>query len=231
MREGEARLKVMRKDLILNKRLIFVNALIFLACLSFFAQASQQTPPRVYAGFAGFMMAFLPSVLITREDKFNAMTLGCSLPVRRKTIVQARFLLSLGMSLVGIGGAFLLAVLVPGSSYTFGELFAWGPFITALTVITLVLSFLFSFTFRYGMKGLFIFLVTAQVLGVILFTLAQVTRSNLDKDIVDGIAGGFARVHAWAGSIGFKLILLGVIVGALSLAYRISVWAFERREL
>jgi hypothetical protein len=231
MREGEARLKVMRKDLILNKRLIFVNALIFLACLGFFAHASEQTPPRVYAGFAGFMMAFLPSILITREDKFNAMTLGCSLPVSRKTIVQARFLLSLGMSLVGIGGAFLFAVLIPGSRYTFGDLFSWGPFITALTVITLVLSFLFSFTFRYGMKGLFIFLIAAQVLGVILLTLAQVTRSNLDKIIVGWIAGGFLQIHDFAGPVGFRLIMVGLILSILFAAYRVSIRVFERREL
>jgi len=231
MREGEARLKVMQKDLILNKQLIFINALVFLACLSFFAHASQQTPPRVYAGFAGFMMAFLPSLMITREDKFDAMVLGCSLPVSRKTIVQARFLLSLGMSLVGIAGAFLFAVLIPGSRYVLGDLFAWGPVTMALTVIVIVLSFLFPFTFRYGMKGLLIFLVSAQVLGVILFTMAQVTKSNLDKTMVNWIAGGFARVHDWAGPAGFRVIMLGLILGILTLAYWISVRVFEKREL
>jgi len=230
MRDREARLKVMQKDLILNKQLIFINALVFLACLGFFAHASQQTPPRVYAGFAAFMMAFLPSVMITREDKFNAMTLGCSLPVSRKTIVQARFLLSIGMSLVGIAGAFLFAVLVPGSGYVLGDLFAWGPCITALTFIVIVLSFLFPFTFRYGMKGLLIFLVSAQVLGVVFFTLAQVTRSDLDKNIVSWIAGGFTQLNDWAGPIGFRVIMLGLIVGILTLAYRISVWVFEKRE-
>ncbi|MGW8264759.1 MAG: ABC-2 transporter permease, partial [Longimicrobiales bacterium] len=141
MREGEARLKVMQKDLILNKQLIVINTVILLGCLSIFAVTPEEFPPRVYAGFAGFMMAFLPTVLITREDKFNAMTLGCSLPVSRKAIVQARFLLSLGMALVGIVGAFFFAVLLPGTPYALGDMFAWGPLITALTVIGLVLGF------------------------------------------------------------------------------------------
>jgi len=231
MHEGEARLRIMQKDLILNRQLILVNAVIFLACLSIFVLGPEHAPPRVYAGFAGFMMAFLPSVMITREDKFNAMTLGCSLPVSRKTIVQARFLLSLGMSVAGIVGALLFAVLLPGSRYAFGELFAWGPAITALTVIALTLSFLFAFTFRYGIKGLFIFLISTQVLGTILFTLAMVTRSNLDKIIVGWIAGGFRRVSDWAGPMGFRLIMLGAMLGILFGAYRVSVRVFERREL
>lgn len=231
MREVAARLKVMQKDLILNKQLIFVNALVFLACLSFFALNSERMPPRVYAGFAAFMMAFLPSVMITREDKFNAMTLGCSLPVSRETIVQARFLLSLAMSLVGIVMAFLFAIVLPGSRYAFGDLFAWGPSLTAITVISLVLAFLFPFTFRYGMKGLFIFLISAQVLGVVLFTLAQVSGSSLDKVIVGWIAGGFVRLQDWAGPAGFRVIILGVMLGLLVGAYRVSVWVFEKRDL
>ncbi|MGW8264758.1 MAG: hypothetical protein ACWGSQ_00210, partial [Longimicrobiales bacterium] len=83
----------------------------------------------------------------------------------------------------------------------------------------------------FGIKGLFAFLITTQILGVILFTLTQVTRSNLDKTLVNWIVGGFAQLHDWAGPAAFKLIVVAGILGILALAYRVSVRVFEKREL
>jgi hypothetical protein len=223
--------RVMKKDLILNRTVILINAVIFAACMIFFTSWEEDLPPRVYAGFSAFMVAFLPAVLVTREDKFNAMVLGCSLPARRKTIVQARFLLSVGMALLGVFAALLLASILPVSNFRARDLFAWGPLLTALAGVTLILSLLLPFTLRYGMKGLMVLLISAQVLGVILLTLMQITRSSADKVLMGKILGGLARLHAAIGHTGFSLLLMVFLVGILGLSYLISVRVFERREL
>jgi hypothetical protein len=224
-------LKVIRKDLILNKNVMLINSLIFGACLIFFTTTGSDFPPALYAGFASMMVAFFPAVMVTREDKFNAMMLGCSLPVRRKTIVRARYLLSVGLAFAGIIGAFLLASFVPFSHFRPADLFAWGPFLTGMTGITIFLSFLLPFTLRFGMKGILIFLIATQVLGVLLLTLAKVTQSNADRRIVESVIGFFARAHETLGPTGFNLLLGTILVVLLGLSYLISVRAFENREI
>jgi hypothetical protein len=185
----------------------------------------------VYAGFSAFMVAFLPAVMVTREDKFEAMILGCSLPVVRKTIVRSRFVLSVGLGLVGLLGAFLLGSFLPFSSFRAGDLFAWGPLMTGLTVITLVHSLLLPFTLRYGMKGILIFLVSAQILGAILLVVMQVTQSSADKVLMGKILGALAWLHALVGHTGFNALLVTFLLATLGVSYIVSVRAFEGREL
>jgi len=223
--------RVMEKDLILNRNVILINGAIFAACLSFFAIWEADLPPRVYAGFSAFMVAFLPAVMVTREDKFKAMILGCSLPVERKTIVRARFVLSVGMALVGVLGAFLLGAFLPSSSFRAGDLFAWGPLMTGLAGITLVLSLLLPFTLRYGMKGILIFLVSAQILGAILLVIMQVTQSSADKVLMGKILGALAWIHSLVGHTAFNALLVIFLLATLGVSYLVSVRVFERREL
>jgi hypothetical protein len=223
--------KVMEKDLILNRNIILINGLIFAGSLTLFTIMDPELPPRVYAGFSAFMVAFLPAVMVTREDKFQAMVLGCSLPVRRKTIVRARFLLSLAMGLGGVLLAFLLAVVLPFARFRPEDLFAWGPLLTAVSGILIVLALVLPFTLRYGMKGLLIFLIAAQVLGVVLLTFVQVTGSSADRVLLERIIGGFGRLHTALGQGGFTILLLAFLLAALGVSYLVSVRVFERREL
>ena len=224
-------LRVIRKDLILNRNVILINAVIFGACLTLFTTWEQDLPPRLYAGFSSFLLAFLPAVLVTREDKFNAMALGCSLPVSRKAIVQARFALSVGIALPGILGAFLLGAFLPYSNFRAADLFAWAPILIGLAGVTIVLSLLLPFTLRFGMKGIMIFLIATQVLGVVLLTVVKVTGSSMDKAIVGRIIGFFVRAHEVLGSTGFNLSLAASLLSLLGLSYLVSVRVFERREL
>jgi hypothetical protein len=230
MRSGEAMLKLMRKDLILSRRLLLINVLVFLATLSYFAAASTRTPPRVFAGFASLMMAMLPTALITQEDKFKAMTLGCSLPVARKTIVQARFVLSVVLALGGLLAAFLFAAAVPFSNFTLGEMFSSGPVVTALTGATILLSLVLPFTLRFGLRGLLIVLVGFQVVGAVLFTILIAFRSSLDLRIGEAIGGVLARLQDALGPAGFNLSALATLVALLTVSYLVSVRIFEGRE-
>jgi len=221
----------MKKDLILNRKVILINGVIFAVLLGFFATWQTDLPPRAYAGFSALMLSFLPAVMVTREDKFNAMVLGCSLPVSRKTIVRARFVLWLGLALAGVFGAFALGAFLPSSNFDAGDLFARGPILTALTGVSLLLALLLPFTLRFGMKGVLIFLASTQVLGVILLTVMQVTRSSLDRALVEKILGGIAHLRAFLGPSGFDLVLVAILVGFLGASYVLSVRVFEGREL
>lgn len=223
--------RVIKKELILNRNVAIINMLIMGGTLLFLATMDESFPPKLFAGFGAFMMSFLPATLVTREDKFNAMALGCSLPVRRRVIVQGRFVMSLGMALLGLTGGFLLGAFVPFTAFGPEDLFVWGPILTGLSCIVIVLGVLLPVTLRFGMKGILIFLVGSQVLGVILLTFVQITGSSADKRIINSIVGVFARLQDTLGPTGFNLFWLLFLALFLGLSYRISVWAFEGREL
>ncbi|UCG89025.1 MAG: ABC-2 transporter permease [Gemmatimonadota bacterium] len=225
-------LEVIKKDLILNRNVMLLNTVVFTGILVVVAVWLSESPPtRLFAGFAGLMMAFLPAITVTREDRFNATALGCSLPVRRKTIVRARFVLSVGTALLGLVGTFLLVSLLPHSHYRVGDLFDRGPLVTALTVIAIALSLLLPFILRFGMNGVLIFLVATQVLGVLLLTVVSVAGFAQHREIVGQIVAGFVRLRELTGPAAFSGLMAAVLLALLTLSYLVSARVFENREL
>jgi hypothetical protein len=225
-------LEVIKKDLILNRNVTLLNTVIFAGCLVILAVWVPDSPPtRLFAGLAGVMMAFLPAITATREDRFNAMALGCSLPVRRKTIVQARFVLSLGTAVVGLLGTLLLVSLLPNSQYRVSDLFDWAPLLTALAVIAIALSLLLPFVLRFGMTGVMIFLVVTQVLGVLLLTVVSVAGFATHREIVGRILAGLARLRELTGPAAFSGLMVAALLALLTISYLISLKMFESREL
>jgi len=219
---------VILKDLILNRNAIFVNVVILGAFLIY--AVWDRVPAGVYAFFAAIMFSFLPIPVVTREDKYKAFALTCSLPVTRRTIVQARYVVTLGFAVGGVLLAMILAAVLPFSSLDIRVLFSPGPTLTALTVVTVITALLLPFTLRFGFFGLLVVLVVLQVLGVVLFTVAELTQSSADKRLVAAIAGS---ARSLAGDIGVPAFtaLAGVcLAGIVLLSFLVSVRVFERRE-
>ena len=107
-------LRVMKMDLILNRTALVSNLLIMTGFLTFMSSWEEGASKGAFAFFAGIMMAFIPVMIVTREDKFKAMAMGCSLPVTRKTIVGARYLLAIAASALGILLALTVGFRHPG---------------------------------------------------------------------------------------------------------------------
>ena len=224
-------LKVMRMDLILNRTALLSNLMIMGAFLVFMSSWEEGAPPGTYAVFSGLMMAFVPVMVVTREDKFKAMALGCSLPLTRKTIVRSRYLLALGAAVLGIGLAMTLAVLAPTSRLTASALLRPEILLRAFSVTVLLISILLPFTLRFGAFGLILVLASFQVLGIVALTLVKYTRSSSDQRLVGSIVEGIGRLYQWAGPSGFYLMLLLFLTLVLLASYVISLWIFRRREL
>ena len=87
------------------------------------------------------------------------------------------------------------------------------------------------FTLRFGTAGLMIFLVTMQVIGIVLFMTVQLTDSSLDRRIVGGVIQAIRDAHAGLGRPAFELALVAALGLLVTLSYALSVRLFERREL
>jgi hypothetical protein len=223
-------LRVMRMDLIMNRTALLANLVIMTGFLAFMCSWEEGASKGAFAFFAGIMMAFIPVMIVTREDKFKAMALGCSLPVTRETIVRARYVLAVGSSVLGISLALTVGSLIPTSNFGAGELFQMGVVFLALSVTTLVVAILLPFTLRFGAMGLILVLVFFQVLGIVALTLAKATESSADKRLIDSIIQGVGDLYAWAGPVGFYPGLLAFLSVVLLVSYALSVRVFRTRE-
>lgn len=223
-------LNVMKKDLIMNRTALVFNLVILVAFLTFMSSWEEGASTGAFAFFAGIMMAFVPVMIVTREDKFNAMALGCSLPVSRKTIVGARYLLGVGSSVLGVFLALVVGSLTPTSRLGVSELFRLGVVLHALSVTTLALALLLPFTLRFGARGLILALASSQVFGIVALTVVKTTRSSVDQALVGSIIQGVADLHARLGGTGFYLLLLTLLAAVLWCSYLASVWVFQKRE-
>jgi len=223
-------LKVMMKDLIMNRTALVANTFIMAAFLVFMSSWEEGASLGTYAFFSGVMMAFVPAMIVTREDKFKAMALGCSLPVSRGTIVKARYVLCLGLAVAGILLALSLAALAPTSQLGGAELFRLETVLRALSVTIILIALLLPFTLRFGALGLILVLGSFQVLGILALTMVKFTRSSADKRLVDSIIQSVGSLYARIGPIGFDLLLLLFLSAVLVASYAVSVWVFRRRE-
>ena len=222
-------LKIVRMDLILNRNAILLNASVLGAFFLYMVWRGPERPMS-FAVFCSLMVSFLPLPIVTREDKFKAIGLGCSLPVARRTIVMARYALSFGLAGAGLFLVGAAAAWMPNSVMTPELLFQSGPVLAALSISTIALALLLPFTLRFGALGLMVALVGFQVLGITLFTLVQLRGPAVGGGLGGMIARGIMGAHERLGPVGFDVLLIVFLLALLSASLAVSVWVFQRRE-
>ncbi len=223
-------LKVMHLDLVLNRRILLINGGLMLGFLAFVAAQADMTPRFVVLA-ATMMFSFAPVTMLVHEDKYKGMALSCSLPVARRTIVASRYTLAMGITLGGVLCAVTLVGMLPFSRLSWSDLVTLGNALTAVAAAGVVYAFMLPFTLRFGTAGLMIFLVTMQVIGIVLFMTVQLTDSSLDRRIVGGVIQAIRDAHAGLGRPAFELALVAALGLLVTLSYALSVRLFERREL
>jgi ABC-type transport system involved in multi-copper enzyme maturation permease subunit len=224
-------LSLIRKDLIMNKMALLANLVIMVGALAFMASLEEGAPPGLFAFFTGLMMAFIPAMIVTREDKYQAMALGCSLPVTREAIVRSRYVLAVCTAGFGILLAFLVGSFLPSTRLGPELLFRPPVVLQAVSIMVLLVSLLLPFTLRFGAMGLILVLVGFQGLGIVALTAGKVAGSVADRRLIEGIVGAVRDIHAWAGPEGFYALVPAFLFLILVLSYGLSVWVFKRREL
>jgi len=222
--------RVMRMDLIFNKSAFLVNSGVFGAFFIYMIFRGPEAPT-AFAVFVSLMVSFFPAMAVTREDKFKAMTLTCSLPVDRRTIVRARYALGLAMAACGLLVVWILGSWMPGSVMTAGLLFRQGPILTAAFVTVTLISLVLPFTLRFGAFGLLLALAGFQVVGIVLFAVVQRTGSSVDNRVAERIAQGVLALREGLGPSVFTAAVIVFLLVLLALSLAVSERVFENRML
>ena len=220
---------LIRKDLIFARRTFWVFGLTLLGLLLLYGWRGMSAGS--YVVFGCLVSAMAPVSALATEDKFRALAYACSLPVRRDDIVLAKYLSAWLAGLAGYLALNVVGLLMPRTSLDAAALLRVEMFCNALLTMALVIGLLLPFTLRFGLIGLLLFGVFAQVLGALalVLTVASPQWFNLQA-MLGALADGRAALRAHWGATGYWLILLSA-AGLVNLfSFLISRALFRRRD-
>ena len=221
-------LSLIRKDLLLHKMPLYGFMLASVVYLGWFA--SQIDSPNSYITFVCMIAGVLPMVLIAREDVLRTDAFICSLPVTRRQVVQAKYVISWAMCLVIIViGLVLYSIFATEECLEIWSLSTAGR---VFMTLSLGLGVALPFALRFGWIGLTVFGVGMQILAMVVYLIAKTFVTSLRlPDVFNAIS---KCIEGLDSRLGDPLFLAAVIVvlAIFNLAScRIAVALFERREL
>lgn len=224
--------KLLRKDWLLNRRALLLAYLVWSALWLGLPlmEYGEEFSLGAWTGFVSVACAFLPIVVVGREDKFRAAALACSLPVTRRDIVKARYLggwlLAIAAAAVALGAMLLLS---SAAGWPFGRPPLAIP-IVIVVVIGLVLGATMPFVLRFGLVGLIGFLVALQLLGIVVLLASAIFDSNGVSSLVRGFATAVSGSYRALGAATFYAAALAAIAVLNFASYRLSVFVYGSRE-
>ena len=216
------------KDLVLHKKFLAVISLLFIADMGFFG--SRINSPRIFFLFSMIMSGMIPVMIFTREDKFKALSMTCSLPVSRRQIVLARYVLGWLLTLtieVLMAGAVLL---FPGSKLGPSDLLNLNMFVFALAMMTAILSILMPLLIRFGIAGIFVVAIGAQVLGIIVLSF-RFKWNNILVALIAAMKSVFAFLSAGVDDPGRLALVLAMICLVNLASIKCSEFLFRRKDV
>ena len=226
-------LKLLRKDLILNGRVL---ALTYAFWSVFWLGIPALRPGgrnsfNAWAVMVSLACAVLPVTMVATEDKFKAGALACSLPVSRDSIVVARYvegwILALGGAAIAVGVMWKMSA---AGMTEFGAPAAGLPLGVVVT-IGLVLAVFLPLTLRFGVAGLLGFLVAAQLMGVVALLAAAMFGSGGGiVTVIKAITGAVTWMQAKLGTVAFPAALVAAVLALNVASCRLSAAIYRRRE-
>jgi ABC-type transport system involved in multi-copper enzyme maturation permease subunit len=141
--------KLIRFELLLSRKALLIMLGIY---APFFVWAAAYLPSaRFYVVMTSFFVGLsLPAGVHGREDKFKTTALLCSLPVRRSSVVLAKFSASWLIMVAGFLFATAVVVLSPLSKFPVGEFLKAREVLLALGLTSLGFALVLPFILRFG---------------------------------------------------------------------------------
>jgi hypothetical protein len=220
-------------DLWLGRKVLVLNGLLFTFWFAFFLwMGGADASVGEYIVLTSLMCVFLPVSLIVRESKFQAAALTCSLPVTRREIVRARYVLAIGLGLFLVTVGIAVGLICPWSHLAVTRLLAVRTLLLALTMIVLEVALLLPLLLRFGWVGIIALLIAMQVLGIVALTLSRLLgRSTLFGLGIKALANALRSLYANLGDPLFVAVWTGVLLLVTVASCALSTVLYERRSV
>jgi hypothetical protein len=218
---------LIRKDLLLHKTAFYGYTPVMVIYLAYLA--SQVSSRGAFIVFSCIMSTILPMVLITREEKFGAEVFVCSLPVTRRQVVHAKYIICWIIAFVlAMMGLVLYSIFAGERSL---EIWSVSNASLVFFALSLGLGVALPFSLRFGWTGLIAGLVGMQLIGIILLLIVNNFSTNFRlRDVFVGMSDFIAGIHSQLGDPLFYVAVV-IILTIFNLAScKIGTALFERRE-
>ncbi len=225
--------KLLRKDAILNGRVL---ALTYGLWSAFWLGYPVLRPGgdasfNAWAVMVSLPCSFLPILMIAREDKFKAGALACSLPVTRDAIASSRYVGGWLVALVAVAIAVgAMAIMSAAELTDLAPPTYWLP-VAVVVTIGLVVASLLPFTLRFGMPGVLVFVVSAQLAGIVALLVAAMFGGlgGLGTTVRSAVRA-VVRMRDALGPAGFSAAAIAAVLLLNLASCRLSVRIYRRRE-
>jgi ABC-2 type transport system permease protein len=220
---------LIRKDLILNKKFLLVFGFLYIVYMGYLG--SRVSTPREVVIFSTLLCALLPLIQYTREDKFKTSVLNSSLPVTRRQIVLSRYVLSWAVTLIMYALIIAALAVIPGGKVSAAALLNFTTILFALAFMTLYLSLLLPLLLRFGMVGMFAFLIGIQVLAIPILILERHKVLNFGlRDLVSSIKSALFSLQAHLGQSGYLALIIVLLILLNTASFFWAVFLFKRKD-
>jgi hypothetical protein len=225
-------LKLMRKDLLLNWGLLIAICGSIAANTLIWAIEGEQAG--FVLAFGSTIAGFLPIMICGRDDRYRTNAFQCALPVSRRQIVLARYLLCPVLFPAWMLCLVLLLWAFSGFRLP-AELLRPDAYVTALAVQALAVAVIAPLMLRFGYKGFLFGLIGLQVLGLLVLVVGS--RVGLAGGIrafessIGGIGPGVRDLHARMGDAAFFPAAFAAVAAALGLSCLVSCVLYQRRDM
>jgi hypothetical protein len=219
---------LIRKDLILNRSQFIWLGIIVIGFSVYLGVAKVL----VTAGmaFSAFVCSLLPTMMSGREDRFHSLGFICSLPVTRRQIVTARYLITLAQFPAFV---FLFSIVIWPFSFPRFPVEILLPFtlLAVFTAYTIGVSLAFPLVLRFGFMGLLFGLVAAQVVGTLMLALGSRGGILGIERIFRGIGSTMGQLRALLGDAPYFLLVLAALGALWAGSYAVALALFTRKEI
>ena len=219
----------LRKDLLLNARHFWGILPWFMYVVYVLIREPQMTG--VTAGGSMLIGALVAATLAAREERLHTAATLASLPVRRRTLVEARFIVAF---LVGVGMYAIVAAMaavLAGPAQHAADAFRPNTVLVSLAFATMAIAVIMPIVLRFGLVGALAFIAAFQVLGAVLFAAFEFFGLRWAGRVFGAAERG---MQAWHAALGRPIPVLetAIVVGlSVWLSFRLSVFLAERRDL
>jgi ABC-type transport system involved in multi-copper enzyme maturation permease subunit len=217
----------LRKDLLLNARHLWGILPWFLWVAYAMSEPDMGRMTAVGAAFIGALMA---TTMAAREDKLRTSATLASLPVSRRTLVEARYLVAWIVGAATYLVVVVMAAALPWSVQRAAELVELRTLLLTLTLASVAIALMMPLVTRFGLLGVIVFLGAFQVLGVAVMVAFEFfgSRSAVGISVIER---SIAALHRGLNQPVVILETAAVVAAATWLSFRLSVFLAERRDL
>ncbi len=224
--------KLLIRELILNKKLLLTYALMITLLFGLYPVVIDHAKTMV--AFSYIYLAFVPASLFAREQKLRSAAITCSLPVTRNEVLLSKYLLSLGLVLIGMLYLIIVVWVSPFVSFLKAEMLDYRNLAPGIFTVSLAMAILLPFIIGLGFMGLIVLLVGLQLVAAALLLAARAFSGTFRDGIgaiIEGVGSMFAFLKDSLGQPKYALFLIGIGVLLIVLSYFVSLALYKRKEL